>query len=114
MEGEGGGVGRREENGNGNGSDPQQDTCICECRCNYSVHVLFRITDYHYYEVFSHDLHVHAHMHYCIHTCTLIHNTYAYTHLGGWMLQCFNTECPYNTYMYFFDYTRCLRKNVTK
>ena len=47
---------------------PQQDTCICECRCNYSVHVLSRITDHHYYEVFSHAyLHVqYAHVHYCI------------------------------------------------
>ena len=33
---------------------PHQDTCICECRCNYSVHVLSRITDHHYYEVLSH------------------------------------------------------------
>ena len=71
MEGEGGGEGEEKRTEMEMDVTPQQDTCICECRCNYSVHVLSRITDHHYYEVFSHAyLHVQC-------TCTpaLLHTT---------------------------------------
>ena len=78
MEGEGGGEGGEKRMEMEMDVTPQQDTCICECRCNYSVHVLStcRITDHHYYEVFSHAyLHVQC-------TCTraLLHTTHVCLH----------------------------------
>ena len=48
---------------------PSKIHVYVKCRCNYSVHVLSRISDHHYYEVFSHTylyVNVHAHVHYCI------------------------------------------------
>ena len=76
MEGEGGGEAGEKRMEMEMDVTPQQDTCICECRCNYSVHVLSRITDHHYYEVFSHAyLHVQC-------TCTraLLHTTHVRLH----------------------------------
>ena len=92
MEGEGGGEGGEKRTEIEMDVTPQQDT-IYECRCNYSVHVLSRITDHHYYEVFSHAyLHVQC-------TCTraLLHTTRVlvvttHMHTRIWMNGCYSVS----------------------
>ena len=73
MEGEWGGEGGEKRTEIEMDVTPQQDTRICECRCNYSVHVLSRIIDHHYYEVFSYAYLL------CMHTCTIAYHTCTFT-----------------------------------
>ena len=93
MKGEEGGMGGEKRTEMEMDVTLQKDTCICECRCNYSVHVLSRITDHHYYEVFSHAyLHVQC-------TCTraLLHTTRVlvvttHMHTRIWMNGCYSVS----------------------